>query len=76
MVKEYCMCLCDVIETAPDKLTEDQLEEHRFDLTMELAFAAREMAEIQARILGLSKRAEEVDLEFEAREAKTQGKMN
>lgn len=70
------MCLCELIETETTKMNEEQLQEHHFEIILELAESAREVANIQNKVQALTHRIEEVELELEAREAKNQGNLN
>lgn len=66
-----------------DKLTEDQLQSHHFDLLLEVAYLARENNDLQGMIVAnqdkisyLSERLDSLDLELELREAKSSGPLS
>ena len=64
------------LESDLKKLSEDQLQEHHLDLTLDVAYTAREIADLNNKIQFLSNRLTDIDLELELREAKKSGKMN
>jgi hypothetical protein len=59
------MCVCEMIETEVNQLTQEQLDEHHFDLLIELAESAREIANLQMKIQFLTNRIEEVEVKLE-----------
>jgi hypothetical protein len=66
----------DLINKKVSKLDKDEIFEHRYDLIEEISYLARQIASYQKRVWFLGDRADEVELELEAREAKESGKMN
>ena len=64
---------CDELNSSPAKLSDEELLDHHVDVISELAFLARDISESQIRIHMLSKRADEIEVELELREAKTGG---
>lgn len=71
------MCIkCDQIEANVNQLNQDELLEHHIDIMMELAYLSKQIIDTQRRVSDLSDRLEEVDLEIELREEKSNSLLN
>lgn len=61
---------CDQIQQNLATMSEDQLSEHHFDLTIELSEIAREISNLQRRAYMLTDRVEEIELIWETKRPK------
>jgi hypothetical protein len=71
------MCIkCDQYQSEVSLLSQAEIEEHHFDLLLELSDIARDMAERQARLLAVAARIGDVELEMQSRESKKDDSIN